>query len=106
LHLPKPLRNTFVIIPCVIDHDRQQEGLVSRDQVRAIDPEFPLEAEIPLDPIVRGLRDDWEEQGAGLDLLADRGVPGVPTPQLALVEPNLDSGGSSASQILCAACAS
>jgi hypothetical protein len=62
--------------------------------VRAIDPELPLEAEIPLDAIVRGMRDDREEQGAGLDLLADRGVPCVPAPQLALVEPNLDSGGS------------
>lgn len=27
-------------------------------------------------------------------LLADRGIPGISTPQLALVEPNLDAGGS------------
>ena len=94
MHLPKPLRHPFIIITRVVDDDRQQESLVGRDQVGAIDRELPLETEIPLDAIVRVVRDDREEQGAGLDLLADRLVPGVPAPQLALVEPNLDPGGS------------
>ena len=60
----------------------------------SVNGEFPLEPKISLVAIVRGVRDDRQEQGAGLDLLADRGIPGVPAPQLALVEPNLDSGGS------------
>jgi hypothetical protein len=38
--------------------------------------------------------DDGDEQGAGLDLLADHGIPGVATPKLALVEPHLDAGGA------------
>jgi hypothetical protein len=40
------------------------------------------------------LRDDRDEQRTGLDLLADRVVPGVPAPQLALIEPDLDAGGT------------
>jgi hypothetical protein len=62
--------------------------------VTAINRQLPFKTEVPLTAIVRGVRDDRQEQGAGLDLLADRGVPGVPAPQLALVEPNLDSGDS------------
>ena len=62
--------------------------------MRAIDRELPLEAEIPLDAIVRGARDNGKEQGAGLDLPADRLVPGVPAPQLAFVEPDFDTGGA------------
>jgi hypothetical protein len=62
--------------------------------VTAINRQLPFETEVPLTAIVRGVREDREEQGAGLDLLADQLIPGVPAPQLALVEPNLDSAGS------------
>jgi hypothetical protein len=96
LHLPKPLRHSFIIITGVVDDDRQQESLVGSHQVAAIDRKLPLETEIPLVAIVRVPRDDREEQGAGLNLPADRLVPGVPATQLALVEPNLDSDGSQA----------
>ena len=60
----------------------------------SVNGEFPLEPKIPLGAIVGGVRDDRDEQGTGLDLLADRGVPGVPAPQFALIEPNLDSRGA------------
>ena len=75
-------------------HDRQQEGQVGIHEVTAINRQLPFQTEVPLTAIVRGVRDDRHEQRAGLDLLTDRLVPGVPAPQLALVEPNLDSGGS------------
>jgi hypothetical protein len=62
--------------------------------VTAINRQLPFETEEPFTAIMRGTRDDREEQGAALDLLADQLIPGVPAPQLALVEPNLDSAGS------------
>jgi hypothetical protein len=38
--------------------------------------------------------DDGDEERAGLDLLMDRLVPGIPAPKLALVEPDLNARGS------------
>jgi hypothetical protein len=58
----------------------------------AINRELPLETEVALTAIVRGVRYDREEERAVLDLLADRVVPGIPAPKLALVEPNFDAG--------------
>ena len=55
----------------------------------AIDRQFPLQPKIPFVAIVRVVRDDWYEQRTRLDLLADRGIPRVPAPQLAAVEPHL-----------------
>jgi hypothetical protein len=91
LHLPKSLWHAFIIITCVVDDDRQQEGLVGIHEVRAINRQLPFKTEVPLTTIVRGVRDYREKQGAGLDLLADRLIPGVPAPQLALVEPDFDA---------------
>jgi hypothetical protein len=61
LHLPKPLRHPFVIITCVVDHDRQQEGHFGIHEVRAINRQLPFKAEVPLAAIVRGVRDDRNE---------------------------------------------
>jgi hypothetical protein len=74
LHLPKPLWHPFIIITCVVDHDRQQKGHVGIHEVTTINRQLPLKTEVPLAAIVRGARDDRQEQGAGLDLLADRGA--------------------------------
>jgi len=60
----------------------------------SVNGELPLEPKIPLGPIMGGVRDQRNEQRTGFDLLADRGIPGVPAAQLALVEPHLDSCGS------------
>ena len=60
----------------------------------AVDREFPLETEVAFIAGVRAAGDDREEERAGLDLLADRLVPGIPAAQLALVEPDLDAGGA------------
>ena len=57
----------------------------------AIDSELPLKTEISLVALVRVTGDDWEEKGASLDLPADRLIPDVPAPELALVEPDLDT---------------
>ncbi len=94
LHLPKPVRHPIIVIKRLVDHDRQQESLVGRYQVGPIDRELPFKTEIPLDAIVRVPGDDREEKGAGLDLLADRLVPGVPASQLALVEPDFAARGT------------
>ena len=94
MHLPKPLRHPFIVIARVIDDDGQQEGEVRIHEVAAINRQLPFEAEVALTAIVRGVRDDREEQRAGLDLLADRLVPRIPAPKLALVEPDFDASGA------------
>jgi hypothetical protein len=60
----------------------------------AIYGKLPLQPKIPLIAIVRVMRNDGYKERTCLYLLADRGIPGISTPQLALVEPNLDSGGA------------
>src|SRR5579871_3245005 len=82
----------LLLLTGLVEHDGQQEGFVRCDQIRAIDRELPFEPEVPLGPLMGVFRDDWNKERAALDLLADRLVPGVPAPQLALVEPNLDAG--------------
>lgn len=59
--------------------------------VRPIDRQFPLEPKVPLDPRMGVGGDHRDEQGAGLDLLTDRGVPGVTATQLALIKPDFDA---------------
>jgi hypothetical protein len=54
--------------------------------------EPPFEAKISLCSLLRMRRDDWDKQGAFLDLLPYALVPGVTAPKLALVEPYFKSG--------------
>jgi len=61
LHLPKPLRHSFIIIRRVVDDGGQQESFVGSHQVAAIDRELPLETEIALVAIVGVSRDHREE---------------------------------------------
>lgn len=61
------------------------------DQMRAIHGEFPFEAEVSFRTRMGVLRDEGKKKRAGPDLLADRLIPGVPAPQLALVEPHFGS---------------
>ena len=74
-------------IRSVVDHDRQQKGLVVGHQVRAVDREFPFQPEVTFAARLRVPRDDRDEERAFLDLLADRGIPRVAAAQLALIEP-------------------
>jgi len=45
----------------LVNGDRQQESLVGCDQVRPVNRELPFEAEVPLHPIVRVLREDRDK---------------------------------------------
>jgi hypothetical protein len=60
--------------------------------VGAINRQLPFKAKVPLAAIVRGVRDDRNEQRAALDLLADLLIPRVPAAQFALIEEDLDIG--------------
>src|ERR1700728_4051465 len=53
--------------------------------------ELPFKPEVSLTTSVGVFRDHRHEQGAVLDLPSDRRIPGIAAPQLALVEPDLDS---------------
>jgi hypothetical protein len=72
MHIPELIGYPLVVLARVVNNDGQQEGLVGCDQVRPVNRELPFEAEVPLDAIVRVPRDDRDEQGTCLDLLADR----------------------------------
>ena len=67
---------------------------VSIDEVRALIGEPPLQSEIAFQARLGALGDDRHEQSAVLDLLSNLLIPGIPSPQLALIEPNLDAGGA------------
>ncbi len=92
MEFAEALRDALVCLRCVVDDDREQECLVGSQKVRTIDREFPFKTEVALDPGMRILRDDRDEERTGLDLPADRGIPGVPASQVALVEPDFDPG--------------
>jgi hypothetical protein len=47
--------------------------------VRPINSELPFEPEVALGTRPHVRRDDRYEQGAGLDLFADHGIPGIAT---------------------------
>ena len=59
--------------------------------MRSVYRELPFEAEITLLALVRMPRDDWYEEDAGFDLLANRLVPDVAASERALVKPDLDA---------------
>jgi hypothetical protein len=78
----------------VVHHDWHEEGLLLGHVVSTFDGELPLVAEIPLQPLLRMLRDNWNEKSAVVDLAANLLVPHVPAPELALIEEYLDAGGT------------
>jgi hypothetical protein len=59
--------------------------------MRAIDGEFPLESKITLKALLGMFGYDRHEQGAIVDLVADFLIPRVRTPQLTLIEKDLDT---------------
>ena len=92
LHLPEFVRNESIGVAGIVDDERQQKRSLGGHQMGAIDCKLPFKTEIPFGTSARIRRDDRHEQGAGLDLLPDRGIPCVATAQLALVEPDLNAG--------------
>jgi hypothetical protein len=92
LYFAKPVRHPRRRVCRVVDDDGQEKRLVCSDQVRPVHGELPLQAEVALSSRLGVMRNHRDEQGAGLDLLPDRGVPSVPAAQPALVEPDFDAG--------------
>ena len=74
----------------VNDHRREERHALGHE-VRLLHGELPFEAEISLSPLLRPLGDDGQEERALRYLAPDLLVPGIPTAQLALVEPNLNA---------------
>src|SRR6201987_4586059 len=76
-----------------IQADRHDERLVAGHPVATLIRQVPLEPEVPL-ATRRGVRrDDGNEERAVADLATDLLVPYLTAPQLALVEPDLDTLG-------------
>jgi hypothetical protein len=82
----------LLVVGRLVNYHRQQECTVGRHQVQSVECQLPFETEISLFTIVGGRGDDRDEKCAIPDLAADRAVPEIPSPQLALVEPDLDAG--------------
>ena len=94
LHQPERVRNNGFLIARVVNYDGHQEGSFDRHQMGAIDREFPFEPKIALEPRLRMCGNNRNEEGAVTDLLPDLAVPNISTAQLALIEPDFDSGSS------------
>src|ERR1700722_1359035 len=92
LYLTKPIRDSALLVRCVIDDHRQQKRQGRRHQVTTVDTELPFEPKVSLSTNVRILRDHRYEQRAAFYLAADRRIPAVAAAKLALVEPHLDAG--------------
>jgi hypothetical protein len=91
MHVSELFRDPLVILTRAVNGDGQEECLVGCDQVRPVNRELPFEAEVPLDAIVRVLREHRDKQDTRLDLLADRLVPDIPAPERTLIKPDFDS---------------
>ena len=86
------VRDNRFLIARAVNNDRQQERAFDRHQVRALDRESPFEPKIALEPLLRVLGDQRNEERAVVDLAPDLLIPDVTAAQLALVEPDLDTG--------------
>jgi hypothetical protein len=91
LDVAKALRDPRNGVGSAINDHGKQKGRVIGHVVIAFHCDSPLAAEVPLCPFLGSGRDQRDEQGAVLDLAADRLIPRIPSPKLALVEPDLNA---------------
>jgi hypothetical protein len=91
LHRPERVRDKCFLIARTVNNDRHQERTFDRHQLGPIDCESPFEPKIALEPLLRILGNNRNEQGAVADLLPNLPVPNISAAQLALVEPDFDS---------------
>src|SRR6185312_6524350 len=91
LHRSEKVRDYRTPIVGTVDDDRHEERLLLRHVMSAFGGKHPLMAKITFESLLGMLGDDGNEQDAVLDLLPDLLVPGIPAPQLALVEKDLDA---------------
>jgi hypothetical protein len=92
LQFPELFRDRRISFGGTVDDDWNEECPVFSHVPGAFDRQSPFTTEVALEPLVRMLRDDRNEQRTVVDLLADGSVPSLATSQLALVEPDLDTG--------------
>jgi hypothetical protein len=62
--------------------------------VSPFDGELPLVPKVTLKPLLRVLGDNRNKEDAVVDLVPDLLIPRIPTPQLALIEKDLDAARS------------
>jgi hypothetical protein len=87
----KSVRHTGHRLRRLIDHHGQQERLVFCHVQHSVHREIPFATEVAFAARISIGGDRWHKERAFLDLLADRGVPGIAAAQLALVEPDFDA---------------
>ena len=88
------IRDIGICIARVVDAHRYEKGAALAHEVSALVGETPLQAEIAFGTGLCTCGNDRDEQRAVLNLFPDLLVPGVSSPKFALVEPDLDAGGT------------
>ena len=91
LQFPEFFRDGAIAVGGTVYDDWDEERFVVSHVAGAFNRESPFTTEVSLEPLVRMLGDDRNEQRTVVDLLADGSVPGIAASQLDLVEPNLDA---------------
>ena len=79
------------LLPVAIDDTSQADKRIP-DRFRELHWTRLLGGETPPDACVCARRDDRNEKGALIDLFANLPIPGIPSPKLALVKPDVDAG--------------
>jgi hypothetical protein len=92
LHVAKSFGNGRISLLDPVDGHRHHERGALGSEARALGRQSPFQAEIPFGPSLRVHRDDGNEKRAVAYLLPNGPVPRVPAAQLALIEPDLDTG--------------
>jgi hypothetical protein len=92
LHSEESIGHVCIALRSVVDAHRNKECALAPYEVRALLGEMPFEAKVPLDSGLRPRGNDWYEERAITDLVTYALVPRIAAAQLALVEPNLNSG--------------
>jgi hypothetical protein len=75
----------------IVNNDRNQESLVLGHVMCSFDGEIPLVTKVTLKPLLGMPGDNRNKEDAVVDLVPDLLVPRVATPQLTLIEPDLDA---------------
>lgn len=94
LQLEKLLRHSGSSLTGAIDNYRNKECPPVGHIAGSLDREPPLSSEVTLLAVLCIGRDNRNKQMTVADLLPDLAVPRIPAAQLALIEPNLDTGGA------------
>ena len=86
------IRDFLIVLARIVNDHGKEKRLSWTDEVRSVDRQFPLQPEISFSALMRVAGNQGYEQGARPDLSANGLIPRLAAPQLALVEPDLDTG--------------